>query len=39
MNVDVVSDCQVQLFEVLEDVTPDAVMRDVAEEALHHVEP
>jgi hypothetical protein len=38
MSVDVFSDCHDHLFEVLEDSVPDAVMRDVAEESLHHIE-
>ena len=37
--IDVFSDGHDQLFEILEDSAPDAVMRDVAKEAFHHVEP
>jgi hypothetical protein len=39
VNVDVIPNCHNQLFEVLEDAAPDAIMSDVAEEAFHHVEP
>ena len=39
MDVDVVPDGHDELFEILENAAPDAVMRDVAEEAFHHVEP
>ena len=39
MDVDVVANCHNELFEVLEDSAPDAVVRDVAEETLDHVEP
>ena len=37
--VDVVTDGGDQLFEILEDSAPDSVVRQVAEEALDHVEP
>ena len=39
MAVDVVADGHDELFEILEDSTPDAVFGQVAEEALDHVQP
>ena len=39
MTVDVFSDGGNQLFEVQEDSAPEPVLRQVAEEAFHHVEP
>ena len=38
VSVDVFSDGDDQLFEVLEDAGPNAVLGDVAEEAFDHVE-
>jgi hypothetical protein len=39
VDVDIVADSHDQLFQILEDSAPDAVMHDVAEETFHHVEP
>ena len=39
VSIDVVAYGHNELFEVLEDATPDSVFRQVAEEALHHIQP
>ena len=38
-RVDVFADGHDELFEILEDAAPDAVLGQVAEEAFDHVEP
>ena len=39
MSVDAVADGHDELFQVVEDTASQPVLRDVAEEAFHHVEP
>jgi hypothetical protein len=39
VNIDVVADGGDELFLILEDAAPDAVVGEVAEEALDHLEP
>jgi len=39
MAVDILADGDDELFEILEDASPQAVLGDVAEEPLDHVEP
>ena len=39
MSVDVTSDRHDKLFEITKDTAPQPVVREIAEEAFHHVQP